>query len=72
MVHGKGSMINKMPGDYWQKFANLRVAYGFMYGHPGKNYYLWGEFAQFDEWSEAKSLDWHLLEFDKHRKSKNM
>lgn len=68
VVHGKGSMINKMPGDLWQKFANLRVAYGFMYTHPGKKILFMGcEFAQFDEWNDSKSLDWHLLEFDRHK-----
>lgn len=71
VVHGKGSMIDKMPGDYWQKFANLRTTYGFMYGHPGKKLLFMGcEFAQFDEWAEDKSLDWNLLEFDKHQEMK--
>lgn len=71
VVHGKGSMIDKMPGDLWQKFANLRAAYGFMYSHPGKKLlFMGGEFGQFAEWSEAKSLDWHLLDYDHHQNMK--
>jgi 1,4-alpha-glucan branching enzyme len=68
VVHGKGSLIAKMPGDGWQKFANLRSYYGFMWGYPGKKLLFMGqEFAQGREWSEARSLDWHQLETPAHR-----
>jgi 1,4-alpha-glucan branching enzyme len=67
VVHGKGSLIDKMPGDRWQKFANLRAYYGFMFGHPGKKLlFMGGEFAQEREWNHDQSLDWHLLARDEH------
>jgi 1,4-alpha-glucan branching enzyme len=68
VVHGKHSLLHKMPGDSWQQFANLRLLYAYHYAHPGKKLLFMGqEFAQRDEWSEARSLDWHLLQWDSHR-----
>ena len=67
VVHGKGTMIQKMPGEYDDKFSNLRVAYGFMYAHPGKKLLFMGqEFAQWQEWSEARGLDFGILEYERH------
>lgn len=68
VVHMKQSLLSKMPGDDWQKFANLRLLYMYMYGHPGKKLLFMGsEFAQWNEWSESKSIDWHLLQWDNHK-----
>jgi 1,4-alpha-glucan branching enzyme len=68
VVHGKGSLLTKMAGDDWQKFATLRAYYAFMWGYPGKKLLFMGqEFAQRDEWSEARQLDWHLLDHPPHR-----
>ncbi len=67
VVHGKGSILDRMPGDTWQKFANLRLYYTFMYAHPGKKLlFMGGEFGQGREWNYAASLDWHLLELGPH------
>jgi len=68
VVHGKNSLLHKMPGDMWQQFANLRLLYAYQYAHPGKKLLFMGqEIAQRREWSEARSLDWHLLQWDSHR-----
>ncbi|MBX9709868.1 MAG: 1,4-alpha-glucan branching protein GlgB [Xanthobacteraceae bacterium] len=68
VVHGKRSILGRMPGDDWQRFANLRVYYAFMFGHPGKKLMFMGsEFGQENEWNHDRSLDWHLLDQDKHR-----
>jgi 1,4-alpha-glucan branching enzyme len=67
VVHGKGSILGRMPGDDWQRFANLRAYYGFMFGHPGKKLLFMGsEFGQESEWRHDHSLDWHLLERPRH------
>jgi 1,4-alpha-glucan branching enzyme len=67
-VHGKGSLLSKMPGDPWQQFANLRLYFGYLYGNPGKKLlFMGGEFAQGREWNHDRSLDWHQLDDPRHR-----
>ncbi len=72
VVHGKGSILDRMPGDEWQRFANLRLLYGYMFTHPGTQLLFMGnEFGQGAEWNHEESLDWHLLQFDNHKNIKN-
>jgi 1,4-alpha-glucan branching enzyme len=70
-VHGKGSLIGKMPGDEWQRHANLRLLFGYMYGHPGKKLLFMGlEFGQVREWTHDWSLEWHVLQYPYHAGAK--
>lgn len=72
VVYGKGSLIRRMPGDDWQKFANLRLLFAYMFGHPGKKLlFMGGEFGQWNEWYHESSLDWDLLDLPMHQGMKN-
>jgi 1,4-alpha-glucan branching enzyme len=73
VVHGKGSMLDKMPGDVWQKFANLRLLYTYMWTHPGKKLLFMGsEFGQWTEWQDGGQLEWHLTQYDPHFKLRDL
>jgi len=68
VVHGKRALLDKMPGDEWQKFANLRLLFGYLYTHPGKKLlFMGGEYGQWEEWSHESSISWHLLAHDRHK-----
>ncbi|WP_298532123.1 1,4-alpha-glucan branching protein GlgB [uncultured Algibacter sp.] len=72
VVYGKNSILGRMPGDEWQRFANLRLLYGYMFTHPGtKLLFMGGEFGQYNEWNFQESLDWNLLEFKPHKDMQN-
>ncbi|NCO64496.1 MAG: 1,4-alpha-glucan branching protein GlgB [Flavobacteriales bacterium] len=72
VVYGKNSILGRMPGDEWQRFANLRLLYGYMYTHPGaKLLFMGSEFGQYNEWNFQESLDWNLLEFEPHKNFQN-
>ena len=73
VVHGKGSLLDQMPGDLWQKFANLRMLFAYQWTHPGKNLvYMGGDFGQWNEWDHNTSLQWNLLDWDSHKGLKRM